>query len=438
MFAMELAKVGRLHVSAINMNDRLEHNIMLKPAQGHSGRLGGLVDDAKCYATAMHVGNLSHYTKKGYLNSIIGLRAQGLVPGGILGTGNRTHIYCVPQPPPLNGLLPNSLQRRNTDCVLILDVEEMKKDFALYQTTNDTVLISKPVPASYVLRVVMLGVTRYTLWHQPTAVRMRTVTQTRCVCNMFTRVYASGTNFCYLGCWLPLTWLGVHERLMHIERVVDRNGELRAMYGINMQELQLELGKPGHATRSLPPNSFTQRAYQSGFEEVAMAPAGAGERSVKRSRLTAAKATAPRPPTGPAMAAQRVVLAPAGPPMRGSVAQASTSSAAVVLTPRAEVAAPAALLLEGPSEEARRRRTRLCRESDISDGKMNDLNKNAKKQKDGNRVSRGWRSHTERYRADAAYRQHMMNNGTPEWLVFRSTGYTSKFDGTQGDEWPRR
>ncbi len=37
-FAMELTKPGRFHVSAVNMNDRLEHNIMLKPAQGHSGR----------------------------------------------------------------------------------------------------------------------------------------------------------------------------------------------------------------------------------------------------------------------------------------------------------------------------------------------------------------------------------------------------------------
>ncbi len=62
MFAMELTKVGRFHVSAVNMNDRLEHNIMLKPAQGHSGRLGGLVDDAKRYATAMHVGHCVAYT----------------------------------------------------------------------------------------------------------------------------------------------------------------------------------------------------------------------------------------------------------------------------------------------------------------------------------------------------------------------------------------
>ncbi len=175
MFAMELAKVGRLHVSAINMNDRLEHNIMLKPAQGHSGRLGGLVDDAKCYATAMHVGNLSRYTKMGCLNSIIGLRAQGLVPGGIHGKGNRTHVYCVPQAPPVDGSLPNSFQPRGTDCVLILDTDAMRKDFALYQSANDTVLISKPVPARYILRVNMLSDTRSTHCHTSTEHTVRTV-----------------------------------------------------------------------------------------------------------------------------------------------------------------------------------------------------------------------------------------------------------------------
>ncbi len=74
----------------------------------------------------------------------------------------------------------------------------------------------------------------------------------------------------------------------------------------------------------------------------------------------------------------------------------------------------------------------------LSDGKMNDLNKNAKKLKDANGVLRGFRSHRERYRADPAYRQHMERNGTPEWLVFHTTVYTSKIDGTVGDQWPRR
>ena len=64
-----------------------------------------------------------------------------------------------------------------------------------------------------------------------------------------------------------------------------------------------------------------------------------------------------------------------------------------MLAPRQEtVSAPAELILEGPSEEARRSRASLCEK--LSDGKMNDLNKNAKKQKDASGVNKGLRSHT--------------------------------------------
>ena len=121
----------------------------------------------------------------------------------------------------------------------------LKRDFAVYRTTNDTVLINRPVPPEYIERAVMLGVTRFTLWHQPNACRMRDVTQAHVVCCMCQAEYANGTNVGYLSCWLPLTWFGVHERLMHIARVIDRNGELWAMYGIDMVGLQAELAKPG-------------------------------------------------------------------------------------------------------------------------------------------------------------------------------------------------
>ena len=44
MCAMEMTKVGRFHVSAVNKNDRgLLHNLMVRPAQGYLARLRGLV-----------------------------------------------------------------------------------------------------------------------------------------------------------------------------------------------------------------------------------------------------------------------------------------------------------------------------------------------------------------------------------------------------------
>ncbi len=63
---------------------------------------------------------------------------------------------------------------------------------------------------------------------------------------------------------------------------------------------------------------------------------------------------------------------------------------------------------------------------------MDKLNKGAIKQIKGEGA---YRSHTERYRADLGYRAKMIQQGVPEWLVFKKTGHTSRLDGAKGDQW---
>ena len=63
---------------------------------------------------------------------------------------------------------------------------------------------------------------------------------------------------------------------------------------------------------------------------------------------------------------------------------------------------------------------------------MAHLNKGAIKQIKGEGA---YRSHTERYRADLGYRAKMIQQGVPEWLVFKKTGYPSRLDGVKGDQW---
>ncbi len=48
----------------------------------------------------------------------------------------------------------------------------------------------------------------------------------------------------------------------------------------------------------------------------------------------------------------------------------------------------------------------------------------------------GHLSHTQRYREDLAYQEDCIDRGVPEWLVFHSTGHTSRLDGRKGDQWP--
>ena len=76
---------------------------------------------------------------------------------------------------------------------------------------------------------------------------------------------------------MPLTWLGVHERIQHIATKTDRDGELRVMYGMTMADLQAKLAQPGSSVRLLPLGTFTTTCYKRGLVECNMAPAGAGE-----------------------------------------------------------------------------------------------------------------------------------------------------------------
>ena len=61
-------------------------------------------------------------------------------------------MHCVPQAPPTDGSLPNSFQKRGTDCVVVLDPVAMKENYDLFQTASDTVLIKKPVAVRDILK----------------------------------------------------------------------------------------------------------------------------------------------------------------------------------------------------------------------------------------------------------------------------------------------
>ena len=166
-----------------------------------------------------------------------------------------------------------------------------------------------------------------------------------------------------------------------------------------------------------------------------MAPVGT-EAAAKRQRI-ATKSTPSGPP--PAMAApqaapQRASSASAGKSPRGTAASSTSgtrASASAVLTARpGAFSASAGPSPTGPGPECRALRAELCK--GLSDSYKHGLNKSARKQIKG---PGAYRSHTERYRADLAYRANMIAQNVPEWLVFHSTGHTSRLDGVKGDQW---
>ncbi len=176
------------------------------------------------------------------------------MPGGTLRKSDRTHIYCVPRRPPIDGAQPNEDCRHGTDCIFALDHDKVAEHNAMFRTGKGPILIQDPVPISDILRVSMLGVAGYTLWKRPEPLSP----PQKCVrCTICRREYVNGTLWCYDGCWMPLTWLGVHERIMHIASVADRNTELEVCYGLTFKSLQPKLDMEGASPRNLPRDAFT-------------------------------------------------------------------------------------------------------------------------------------------------------------------------------------
>ncbi len=62
MFAVEVSKPGRYQVSALS-GDRTNFNLMIRAVQGHSGRLGKIIEKEKAFVKVDKVAAISHYTK---------------------------------------------------------------------------------------------------------------------------------------------------------------------------------------------------------------------------------------------------------------------------------------------------------------------------------------------------------------------------------------
>jgi hypothetical protein len=371
MYAIQVSQSEKdnFQASAI-CGDRKELNIMIRAVPGHSGKLGDQIEDDKAFTRVRDLEAISHYSKVVYLDSMIGVKGKGIIPGGVHNKSDRAHVYCVPKAPPKNGSLPNEFPK-GTDCVVELSPVAVQKHSLCYQTANDTVLIGTTVEVRDLLRVTLLGDARYTIWTNPTLRQMRGVEQLTCVCAMCGTEYSSGTIWCYNLCWPPLTWLGVHQRIVHIVDPETRKGELMAIYGITSKELQANQDVHGSSTRSLPKGTYTAACKKHGLLPVRLAPAGTGslEAAAKRQRIIG-KSTPSGPP--PAMAApqagpQRATSSVStGKSPRDTAASSSVTltprgSVAAILTPRREVVSESSgPSPTGPGPAARARRVALC------------------------------------------------------------------------------
>jgi hypothetical protein len=356
------------------------------------------------------------------LDTIVGWNGRGLIPGGSLFNKSRTHIYCVTNPPPRDSWAYNPDRRHGTDVVIQLDHDRIAEENRMFMTAKGAVLLQKAVPIRHILRINLLGCPSYTIWRRPEKLDPP---QRWARCQLCTREYKNGTTWCYEGCWMPLTWMGVHIALNH-----ERKQELWECYGLTFPGLQAIQEVKGTASRNLPLGTFSDKYTRRQCSYFRIAPPGSeynekGASFQKKARQNERTAAA-----APALAAVMVTVPTGLSSASGTGATGSSTAPAgttVRLTPRGSVATapPAVPSLEGNSAESRAYRKALM--GDISNKKVSTLEKAARKNKatDGSHFL----SHTDRWNRCGVYRGQMQRDGTPKWLVWPSTGLTAREDG---------
>jgi hypothetical protein len=230
---------------------------------------------------------------------------------------------------------------------------------------------------------------------------------------------------------MPLTWLGVQERIQHIASKADRAEELRSCFGLDHKGLAEIQKAEGVSTRNLPIGAFSDNYKRRHCKWFRLAPPGheLSEKGGEFLRLKRRQEPAVRAPES------------SGPSSFGSTGQRAASSLSASagtlarVEPRGSVAAVHPPL-EGLSRESRAYRLMLMRRmGDHSNAKIYTLNKNARSKKaaDGTKFL----SHTDRWNRCSVYRTQKESDGCPKWLIYES-GDTHRVDNQYGDEFPEQ
>ncbi len=162
LFAIDASRKSshkqRYLVSAIDFDAKLQPgNMVIKVVQVVNREIGKQMVDKEAYTPVTNAPALSHYTSLSLIDEIVGVNGKGIVPGGVKNRSQRSHCYFVGEQPPNDGSAPNQFWKDGTDCVIERDTVALKEHYAVFATSNDTVLIKKTVEVRDILRVTMFG-----------------------------------------------------------------------------------------------------------------------------------------------------------------------------------------------------------------------------------------------------------------------------------------
>lgn len=205
-----------------------------------------------------------------------GIRVTRLNPRGVQGEGG--HVYLSQFRPAVDGTLPDSFTKRGIDVAITLDVEQMRSDIEMSVSARGVVLVPQAIDPGYIVRVVQLHDPRYTLYTRPTARAKQAAKKDHVTCHYCGMRHRLGMQWCVGGCWTPLTYQGIHNRIQLIwqgKGINARAREVELVYGFTLQLLYVFLKDPGASVNAIPTALRVGRDGQVGITDRETRPSDA-------------------------------------------------------------------------------------------------------------------------------------------------------------------
>ena len=93
------------------------------------------------------------------------------------------------------------------------------------------------IPPEYILLVTMLRSPQHTIYARPRVDRVvANATSETCVCRQCGKVHRLGAWWCAGGCWNPITYAGINDRIAFFKHQTDRWAEVADIYGMTRTE----------------------------------------------------------------------------------------------------------------------------------------------------------------------------------------------------------
>ncbi len=148
-------------------------------------------------------------------------------------------------------MLPDKFRKRRTDCAIHLNMVMLLDDnIPISMSAAGVALIPVTIGIKYIDRAVLLQSPKLTLYSRPKAAQLAAAEGEDLHCRDCGLVHNRGVWWC-LGCWEPLTWVGVDNRQAFLRDNTERHREFIERYCVTPADFHHIMMQPESAVSTL-------------------------------------------------------------------------------------------------------------------------------------------------------------------------------------------